>query len=156
MVSSEQIRRASSHDLNQIVELEKKCFHIDFVYSRRQLRYLLTKAHSTVLVVTSNKIIRGFIIILYRKGTRVAGIETIDVDPAYQKQGIGLRLLTEAEEEIRKKDMKKIRLEVSIENLAAINLYKKAGYRILVLLHNYYRFDKEGTRDALRMTKEFN
>jgi ribosomal protein S18 acetylase RimI-like enzyme len=156
MVGSEQIRRASSHDLNQIVELEKKCFHSDFVYSRRQLRYLLTKAHSTVLVVTCNKIIRGFIIILYRKGTRVAGIETIDVDPVYQKQGIGLRLLAAAEEEMRKKDMKKIRLEVAIENLSAINLYKKAGYRILALLHNYYCFDKEGTRDALRMTKELS
>ena len=44
-----------------------------------------------------------FIIILYRKGTRVAGIETINVDPAYRKQGVGLRLLNAAEEDHTKK-----------------------------------------------------
>jgi len=150
------ICRASLDDLDRIVELEKKCFQDNLSYSRRQLRYLLTKANSTFLVETYEETVRGFIIILYKKGTTVAGVETVDVDPNHQKQGIGLHLLKEAEEEMKNKGIKKIRLEVSTTNLAAIALYKKAGFRTFVLLKNYYLYNHQGSRDAVRMIKNLH
>ena len=154
MSSSGVIRNASLHDLTQIMNLENRCFSGDLAYSRRQFRYLLTKAHRTFLIETLNGAPRGFIIILYRKGTTVAGLETIDVDPAYQKQGIGLQLLKAAEEEMKRKGITKIRLEVSPGNRAAIALYEKEGFKTLVRLKNYYYYDHKGSRDALRMIKE--
>lgn len=149
------IRPAVPCDFERIVTIENACFPKKIAYSRRQLAYLLTKAHSTVLVETHNGKIRGFVIILYQKGTRVAGIETIDVDPMYHNQGVGHRLLTAAVEEIRKKGMKKIRLEVATTNHPAIQLYKNAGFTTTSFLKNYYLFNHNGSRDALRMIKTF-
>jgi ribosomal protein S18 acetylase RimI-like enzyme len=154
MQETTHIRKASSDDFERIVDLENACFASDLAYTRRQLRHLLTKANSTVLVETTNTIVRGFIIILYRKGTRVAGIETINVDPAFRKQGVGLRLLNAAEECLRKKGIHKIRLEVSTTNNAAIILYENAGFKKTTLLKNYYLYKHDGSRDAFRMIKE--
>jgi ribosomal protein S18 acetylase RimI-like enzyme len=148
------IRTATLKDFEQIVRLEDVCFSKEHAYTRRQLCYLLTKANSTVLVETTGILIRGFIIILYRKGTRVAGIETINVDPVHRKKGIGLRLLSSAEEEIRKKKNQKIRLEVAITNKDAISLYEHAGFQKVMLLRQYYHFNHKGSHDAYRMVKE--
>lgn len=148
------VREATLSDFERIVELEHLCFPKDLAYSRRQLLYLLTKANSTVLVETKRGIIRGFIIILYRRGTRVAGVETINVDPKYRKEGVGLRLLSAAESSIRHKGMQRIRLEVSLANLAALAFYEKAGFKKSGCLKNYYFYDHDGSRDAMRMIKE--
>jgi ribosomal protein S18 acetylase RimI-like enzyme len=154
MQPSVNIRKASLDDFERIIELENICFTSELAYTRRQLRYLLTKANSTVFVETTNTIVRGFIIILYRKGTRVAGIETVNVDPTFRKQGVGLRLLNAAEEDIRKKGMHKIRLEVSTTNHTAIMLYENAGFKKIAFLKNYYLYDHDDSRDAIRMIKE--
>jgi ribosomal protein S18 acetylase RimI-like enzyme len=148
------IRIASPDDFERIVELENLCFPKEHAYTRRQLHYLLIKANSTVLVETTGALIRGFLIILYRRGTTVAGIETINVDPTHRKKGIGLRLLSVAEEHLRKKGICKIRLEVSTANNAAIKLYEHAGFQKIMLLKKYYHYDHEGSRDAYRMVKE--
>ena len=148
------IRIATPDDFERIVELEKLCFPKEHAYTRRQLYYLLIKANSTVLVETTGTLVRGFLIILYRRGTTVAGIETINVDPTHRKKGIGLRLLSVAEEHLRKKGIHKIRLEVSIANNAAIKLYEHTGFQKIMLLKKYYHYDHEGSRDAYRMVKE--
>jgi ribosomal protein S18 acetylase RimI-like enzyme len=148
------IRKATHQDFERIVELEDACFKGPLAYSRRQLWYLLTKANSTVLVESAAGIIRGFIIVLYKKGTHVAGIETINVDPSYRKLGVGTQLFTAAEQDMRKKKIKKIRLEVSTSNHAAIALYEHAGFKKTTLLKNYYIYNHSGSRDAMRMIKE--
>jgi ribosomal protein S18 acetylase RimI-like enzyme len=148
------IRIAIPDDFERIVELENLCFPKEHAYTRRQLNYLLIKANSTVLVETMGVLIRGFLIILYRRGTTVAGIETINVDPTHRKKGIGLRLLSVAEEHLRNKGIHKIRLEVSIANNAAIKLYEHVGFQKIMLLKKYYHYDHEGSRDAYRMVKE--
>jgi len=154
MAQTARIRTATLDDFERIVELERLCFPREHAYSRRQLRYLLMKANSMVLVETMNAVVRGFLIILYRRGTSVAGIETINVDPMYRKQGIGLRLLSAAEEHLRKKAIRKIRLEVAITNTSAITLYEHAGFQQIMLLKKYYHFNHEGSCDAYRMIKE--
>ncbi len=153
MSSTGHIRVATFDDFERIIELESICFPKEQAYSRRQLRYLLTKANSTVFVWTMDASVRGFLIILYRRGTMVAGIETINVDPAFRKQGIGLQLLSAAEEHLRKKGIHRIRLEVAITNTAAIMLYEHAGFQHTMLLKKYYHFEHEGSRDAYRMIK---
>jgi ribosomal protein S18 acetylase RimI-like enzyme len=148
------IRTATPDDFERIVELENLCFPKEHAYTRRQLRYLLFKANSTIFVETTGSLLRGFLIILYRRGTTVAGIETVNVDPLHRKKGIGLRLLTAAEEHLRKRGISKIRLEVSITNRAAIKLYEHAGYHKTMLLRHYYFYNHEGSCDAYRMVKE--
>jgi ribosomal protein S18 acetylase RimI-like enzyme len=83
----------------------------------------------------------------------VAAIETLDVDPRFHGQGIGLRLLKAGEEEVIASGMKSIRLEVSINNLPALRLYEKAGYRTTAFLPYYYLNQHNETRHAYRMVK---
>jgi len=156
MQKQSHIRTADLRDFERIVTIEHACFPGELAYSRRQLWHLLTKANSTVLVETNNVLIKGFIIVLYKKGTKVAGIETINVDPAFRSQGIGQRLLAAAEKDMRKKKRTKIRLEVATTNQAAIMLYEKAGFKKIALLKKYYIYNHEGSRDAFRMIKELS
>lgn len=147
------IRFATATDIQNIVVLEQRCFLDNQAYSAKQLTYLINKANGCCLVETSGKTIRGFIMLLFRRGTRVAGIETIGVDPSLRNMGIGKELIRAAENEILKRGMKQIRLEVSVGNIPAVQLYQRAGYSIIALLKEYYKFEHYGSYDAYRMIK---
>ena len=148
------VRKATHMDLPKIIELEKSCFENEIAYSPKQLKYLITRANSNSLVETYENEIRGFLVVLYKKGTSVAGIETISVGNQYRGKGIAKKLLFSSEEDMFTKGIKKIRLEVSMGNTSAINLYQKSGYIIKSILKNYYYFEHFGTHDAYRMVKE--
>ena len=102
----------------------------------------------------NNELIRGFIIVLYKNGSGVAGIETLNVDPIFRGNGIGRKLLIAAEKEMFTRAIRSLRLEVSTGNIPAIALYEKSGFRKTSILKNYYKNQNFGTNDAFRMTKE--
>jgi len=148
------IRRVTADDLDNIIELERKCFNKYTAYTPRQLRYLITIANSNCLAETFDKKLRGFIIVLYNNCTKVAGIETINVDPIFQGKGIGKKLLMAAEEDMGTRLIKKIRLEVSVGNIYAIKLYEKLGFRKISFIKDYYNFKQYESYDAYRMIKQ--
>lgn len=150
----ESIRKITINDLDRIVELEKKCFNRFIAYTPRQLKYLISVANSNCLAESINNKLRGFIIVLYKKGTNVAGIETLNVDPIFQGNGIGKKLLKAAEEDMYPRFIKKIRLEVSVGNISAIKLYEKFGFIKINFLKDYYRYKQYRSNDAFRMIKE--
>ena len=147
------IREAEADDIDAMAEMEKKSFPGLTAYSKRQLKYLAFKANSIALVDIETGVLRGFIIVLYRKGSRVGGVDTITVDPRFRKQGVGPRLLAAAEEDMKKRGIKFSQLEVSQGNETAISLYRKAGYIANQKLPGFYKFEHNGTRDAVRMVK---
>jgi len=147
------IRRVRTEDIDAVVAIEKRAFPGQIAYTKRQLSYLCLYANSSCLLEIKENTIRGFIIVTYRRGTNFAGIETVDVDPTFKKQGIGLKLLTAAEIDMKQHSVKTAQLEVSEGNKAAIRLYKKAGYVETKRIKDYYKHDHEGTRDAIRMVK---
>ena len=148
------IRRASINDLDDIVKIEQKCFQGNSAYSKRQLKYLLSKAKSICLTEINNNEICGYVIVLFRNRSNVAGVETLGVDPAFRGKGVGIRLLKAAEENVFSLGFKKIKLEVATGNIIALNLYQKLGFHPIKLLTNYYIFENNGTRNAYRMIKE--
>jgi ribosomal protein S18 acetylase RimI-like enzyme len=66
---------------------------------------------------------------------------------------VGISLLAAAEEDMKQRGMKFAQLEVSERNEPAISLYQKAGYTIKQRLVGFYRFEHNGTRDAIRLVK---
>lgn len=150
------IRKIDDREIDSIYSLEKKCFEGPKAYKKSQLTYLVKKAKSTCLVACNDKDILGFIIVTYRKNSKTANIETIDVDPDYQNLGIGSALLDNAEIEMRKQDIKRSQLEVSERNENALWIYKKAGYKVNKFLVGYYYYDNLGSRNAIRMIKAFS
>jgi len=147
------IRKLEIDDLNRVIELERKCFSDCNAYNSRQLRYLIKNANSNCLAEAKQEVLRGFIIVLYKNGSGVAGIETLNVDPIFRGRGIGKKLLLAAEQEMYPKAIRRIRLEVSAGNIPAINLYEKLGFRKMAILRNYYKNSYFGTNDAFRMVK---
>ncbi|MBN2603985.1 MAG: GNAT family N-acetyltransferase [Candidatus Thermoplasmatota archaeon] len=153
-MDSELLRKIEPNDLKRVVELEQKCFGEQLAYTLKQLKYLINKANSCCLAEVDNDLIRGFIIVLYKNGSGVAGIETLNVDPIFQGNGIGRKLLIAAEKEMSSRAIRKVRLEVSTGNIPAIALYEKSGFRKTSILKNYYKNQNFGTNDAFRMIKE--
>ncbi len=144
-----QIRPAKVEDLAALLELENICLKEE-KFNKNQLRYLLLKAKSLVLVaVLENKII-GSIIILLRSSIFNARIYSLNVHPDYRRAGIGSRLMDSAEKFAKEKDFRIITLEVGTNNEVAQSLYKKKGFFVDGVIRKYY---KNG-EDAFHLTKK--
>jgi len=134
-----EIEKASIEDLDKLYEIETKCFEEE-AFTKQQIAYLLTNHKFVRLVAKINKEITGFIIgeICAEKPPTTGHILIIDVLPKHRRKGIGLKLLQRLENIFRDKGVKICFLEVREDNVAALSLYLKQGYRKIGKLENYY------------------
>lgn len=142
------LRPATLDDLDALVELENACFSIDRL-SRRNFRYMLTKANAVILVAERGEKLVGYVLLLFHAGTSLARIYSIAVDPTLQRAGLGRELMEGAERAAIAAGCVYMRLEVRPDNSGAINLYKRLGYRKFGTLDDYY----EDHAEALRYEK---
>jgi len=131
------IRQAEKYDLDALFRLENVCFKEE-TFHMRQLRYLLLKAKSIVLVAQIEENIIGSMIILLRKHILNARIYSLNVHPEYRRMGIASSLMDFASYLIEKKGYDNITLETGITNTAAQNLYRSKGFHVDKNLSNYY------------------
>ncbi len=144
-----QIEKASIKDVDEIYALEQLCFKED-AFSKKQFNYLVRKANGEFVVVRKNNKIIAYLIILKRKNSKQYRIYSIAVNPHERGLGIAKKLLDYAEEKSIINKTHKIALEVSENNITAVDLYKKQGYKKIGTRKNYYA---DGS-SALIMTKE--
>jgi ribosomal-protein-alanine N-acetyltransferase len=147
------IQYANIDEVDDIFKIEQKCFPGNTSYSKRLLKYLMLDSNNTCLVEKQENVIRGFIIVTCNQESLICSIETIDVDPDFKNKGIGLKLLRAAEIEMVQRGMRCSQLEVSEGNQAALAVYEKAGYKFKEKLEGYYKFEHNGTCNAIRMIK---
>jgi ribosomal protein S18 acetylase RimI-like enzyme len=147
------ISRATADHIQALFEIEQRCFPGKISYSKQQLGHLVLHANSTCLVESQGGVIRGFLIVTYHQRSLTGHIETIDVDPTFQNQGIGLKLLEAAEADMKQRGMHWSQLEVSEGNKAASELYRKAGYKFKEKIEGYYKYEHNSSRNAIRMVK---
>lgn len=67
-----------------------------------------------------------------------ADILNIGIDPDFQRQGYATGLLNRLIEELRKRHIREILLEVRVGNKSAIQFYKKQGFKEISGRKNYY------------------
>nr|WP_159466520.1 ribosomal protein S18-alanine N-acetyltransferase [Scandinavium goeteborgense] len=79
-----------------------------------------------------------------------ATLFNIAVDPAYQRRGLGRELLEQVIDEVEKRGVVTLWLEVRASNVAAIALYESLGFNEATIRRNYYP-TAEGREDALIM-----
>lgn len=142
------IRPAQVSDIPALLDLEQRCFATDRL-SRRQFRYMLTKANALTLVEEQGDILRGYVLLLFSRGTSMARLYSIAVDPKGRGQGIGQALVKAAEEAALAHDCPWLRLEVRKDNTASIGLFAGLGYRRFGEYQGYY----EDHMDAWRFEK---
>jgi ribosomal-protein-alanine N-acetyltransferase len=109
-------------------------------FTKQHIAQLLTNQNCISLIAKEEDKIIGFIIgMLNFEDNILAGhILTIDVSPSHRRKGVGIKLLQELEKIFRNKQVKVSRLEVREDNVAALNLYQKLGYRKVGRLRHYY------------------
>jgi ribosomal-protein-alanine N-acetyltransferase len=143
------IRPATKYDLESLFNLEDLCYKEE-TFTRKQVKYLLLKAKSIILIsIIEDKTI-GSIIILLRKHIFNARIYSLNVHPEYRRKGVASSLMDHALDMLRENGCKVVTLEVGINNRAAQNLYKSKGFTVDRILHNYY---KNGD-DALHLIRK--
>lgn len=79
-----------------------------------------------------------------------AELLTIGVAAAQQRRGVGRRMLNEMLQKAWARNMKRVFLEVRPSNVAAIALYRCAGFSVIGVRHGYYQ-NANGSEDALVM-----
>lgn len=133
------IEAVSVRLLGKLYEIEKQCFGQE-AFTKQQLAYLLTDYNAIGLVARVNGEIAGFVIARVDIGRNVSfgHILTVDITSAYRRKGIAQKLCHEVETIFREKGIKECRLEVREDNVAALNLYKKLGYKKVGNLKKYY------------------
>ncbi|MDI9246903.1 ribosomal protein S18-alanine N-acetyltransferase [Marinobacter sp. CHS3-4] len=153
------LRQASIHDLNALVELENRCFTEDRL-SRRSFRRFLDMPRDRLIVAESAEGLVGYCLVLMSAATRLARIYSIAVLPTLRGKGVGQQLIERAEAEAVEADRIVMRLEVREDNAAAIKLYKRLGYRQFGTFRDYYEDHSNALRFERRIlfyepTREF-
>jgi len=133
------IEYASIRLLDKLYEIEKQCFGQE-AFTKQQLTYLFTTYNAIGLAARVNSDIAGFAIARLGIGRNISfgHILTVDIAPAYRRKGIAQKLLQEIEAIFREKGIEECRLEVREDNVAALNLYQKLGYKKVGKLKKYY------------------
>ena len=142
-------RLATQSDFEAVLALENECFKEP--YSRTELEYEFKENPvNKIIVAEHDGRVVGFIdyLITFNSAT----IMQVAVTKNYRSIGIGTRLLEEMEKSFPEEveDMvETITLEVRVSNKAAVDMYIKNGYKIVVVKSKYY---KDG-ENAIYMVK---
>ena len=146
--SEPSFRRADVADLPALLNIEQACFSGDRL-SRRSFKRFISNQQAVFLVADCNGQVGGYILVLFHLGTRLARLYSIAVLPEHRGLGLAAGLMREAELQAVQHGALFLRLEVSLSNHNAIQLYRKNGYREFGKIKDYY----EDHSDALRMQK---
>ena len=129
-------------DYNTLIQIEKSTFQ-DYS-SKNELIILEKQTYHVIWKIEEKKII-GFVSFFHVEDE--IEIIKICIIKSYQRKKYGTILINE----IKKLKIKKIFLEVSVENINAINFYLKNGFQKIGVRKGYYAKNKSSRIDGLRL-----
>lgn len=130
-------RDARPSDVGSLRQLEDASFSGDRL-SPRSFRRLIRSASARCRLIEAEGDILGYAIVLFRAGTTVARLYSIAVAARMRGIGLAAALLEDVERIAAKRGMTRLRLEVREDNLPAIRLYERAGFRATGGRAGYY------------------
>jgi len=148
MTSQPSIRLATPRDLGELTRLEQIAFTADR-FTESQIEYLITRAHATILIMETADGVAGSAYLLWRKNLPLARLYNIAINPKFQGQGLGAKLLAECELEAARRRCTVMSLEVRFDNRQAIVFYERHGFSVTEEMPDYYEDGSTG----LKMTK---
>ena len=136
------IRPYHESDENAVVSLWRECgLVVPWNDPRKDIHRKLTVQRDMFLVgLVDDKIVAA--VMAGFEGHR-GWINYLAVDPACQKQGLGRRMMDEAEARLRNLGCPKINLQVRTSNTAVIDFYKALGYTIDDVISMGKRLDSD-------------
>lgn len=140
-----EIRPMCESDLDQIIRIERQIFL--FPWSPGNFADSL-KAGYLCRVMEDNQVILGYSIMMM--GPDEAHILTLGINPDWQRQGLGEKMLHYLIEFAIGKDAKSVLLDVRESNHGAARLYRQLGFEQIGIRKGYYPA-MCGREDALVM-----
>ena len=133
------IKNVHQKDIKEICELEKDIFNENALPEEYFKRLIKRNLLFLKLEKEDNKKeIIGFITVIKDKDHR-ANIINLAIHKSYQNKGYGTFLLEKTIEKLEKsKEIEDIILNVSQDNMIALKLYHKCGFKIIKAIHRYY------------------
>ena len=140
------IKQVKKSDLSKLIEIDKDIF--DYPASIKDFENYFKEDTIKIWKISIQKII-GFVIFYHVKDE--IEIIQIGIMKSCQRKNYGSLIVNKLK---KLKDIRKIFLEVSVENTQAIKFYLKNGFKKIGIRKAYYRVNKERV-DALRFSFEF-
>lgn len=134
----------SSHD-SRVAALEKVCF--DYPWSEEMVVETSSLDNFFGLVLTEDGVVYGYAGAVC--AFDVADVALVAVSPDRRRRGLGFAVTAALCDELEKRGIREIFLEVRASNLSAIGLYEKCGFKAVGLRKKYY----EDAEDAIVMVK---
>lgn len=127
------IRDYIKSDISVLNEFYNNIFNVNKNYD---------EPSNKIKVICINEQIIGFIdySILYER----AELNYIYIIDQYKKQGFASKLMTYMLSDLKDNSVLNITLEVNVNNLNALNLYKKFGFSIVSKREKYYKNGDDG------------
>ena len=132
------LRLGTAEDAAQIAMMSRDLIERGLGWSWTQPRVArnLRHAESTTLVASSGTHVVGFAIMYF--GADHAHLNLLAVRPAWQRHGVGRRMLAWLEDSARTAGISAIHLEVRQSNAAGRSFYRTLGFQEVTLLPRYY------------------
>jgi [ribosomal protein S18]-alanine N-acetyltransferase len=124
-------------DFEAVYRLDQACFEPGIAYARSELRRFLSLSTAQGIVVEVDGRIVGFAV-GYVSVHRLGHVVTLDVAEENRGGGIGSALLTELLRRFAAAFVAEVKLEVDMENEAAIAFYERFGFGRKRRLPDYY------------------
>jgi ribosomal-protein-alanine N-acetyltransferase len=132
------LRDADSRDFETLWRIDQQCFVPGIAYSQRELAtYMSLRGAFSIVITDSESKIVGFLVATIRRNG-VGHVITIDVLQEVRRLGIGSKLLTAAEQRLRKLECHTVSLETAVDNQSALVFYKRHGYFAVKTIPRYY------------------
>ena len=126
--------RLSSIEIPSVLSIEEQ--NSDYPWSQHQFTTSIENSKNLCYCLSQNDKTIGYLIAMLTVDT--ADILNIGIDSDFKRQGYGTALLNHLIEELKKRNIGEILLEVRAGNKPAIQFYKKQGFKEISVRKNYY------------------
>lgn len=144
-MSQVDILSAKKEHLDDLVLIENACFKTDII-SRRQMRYILTKAKAFILLAKIKSEPVAYCICFTPLLPRPARLYSLGVLKEYRKGGIANSLIKSVINRLHTLGYSSCNLEVRNKDKQAKNLYTKNNFREIKILPTYYQDGEDGIK----------
>lgn len=144
LATTYQIRPLTDKHLNEVLNLNRRCFKKGENYTKYTFSFLLSEPNtlSYRVAAPTEKMVAFIFVMVGEDGT--GHITTVGVAPEHRRRGLARKLLAHVEEALEKRGVNTICLEVRVDNIPAQMLYRRFGYAIVQRLPKYYNNGEDG------------
>jgi ribosomal-protein-alanine N-acetyltransferase len=134
------IRRYTSADLEQMVELDIVCFAPEFLFDRASMGWFAEARNAATFVAEADESLIGFVIVHMERGRLGSRgyVVTLDVAPEFRRAGLAGSLMQHIEDHAAAEKARHMDLHVAVTNEMAIRFYEGRGYQRLSLEEGFY------------------